>query len=214
MALVRRSQQNGATSPADCHETANIHVSGGTLRYTCMSWRQQQTARIPLPAGERSLLRALATVRNERADEIGPNPGQSSKAYPAHPAFEKVRPLHSAARGALRPHAQRFPHLHGVPAQAGVPAGRVDEKRTIGGYSFSLWAGPKDWQTACHNPSVIVAIRRDTAGRALRRLRQSPFITVGQVLHAPSNVGDRLGPSLHRQRPRRTPIALAQLSRM
>src|SRR5690606_26269622 len=55
LALVRRSQQTGAPSPAAGHETANMHVSGGTLRYTCMSWRQPQTARIPLPAGERSL---------------------------------------------------------------------------------------------------------------------------------------------------------------
>src|SRR5712691_4455874 len=38
---------------------------------------------------------------------------------------------------------------------------RVDEnteKRTIGADRFPLWAGPKGWQTACHNPSVIEAM--------------------------------------------------------
>ena len=32
------------------------------------------------------------------------------------------------------------------------------EKRTIGADRFPLWAGPKGWQTACHNPSVIDAM--------------------------------------------------------
>lgn len=32
------------------------------------------------------------------------------------------------------------------------------EKRTIGAERFPLWAGPKGWQTACHNPSVIEAM--------------------------------------------------------
>src|SRR5712691_2617885 len=32
------------------------------------------------------------------------------------------------------------------------------EKRTIGADRFPLWAGPKGWQTACHNPSVIEAM--------------------------------------------------------
>lgn len=32
------------------------------------------------------------------------------------------------------------------------------EKQTIGTEQFPLWAGPKGWQTACHNPSVIDAI--------------------------------------------------------
>ncbi|HWB46078.1 MAG TPA: molybdopterin-dependent oxidoreductase [Hyphomicrobiaceae bacterium] len=41
------------------------------------------------------------------------------------------------------------------------PEFRLDadvEKRTIGADRFPLWAGPKGWQTACHNPSVINAI--------------------------------------------------------
>jgi anaerobic selenocysteine-containing dehydrogenase len=32
------------------------------------------------------------------------------------------------------------------------------EQRTIGAGRFPLWAGPKGWQTACHNPSVIEAM--------------------------------------------------------
>ncbi len=32
------------------------------------------------------------------------------------------------------------------------------ESRTIGADAYPLWAGPKGWQTACHNPSVIEAM--------------------------------------------------------
>ena len=32
------------------------------------------------------------------------------------------------------------------------------EEQTIGANRFPLWAGPRGWQTACHNPSVIEAI--------------------------------------------------------
>jgi thiosulfate reductase / polysulfide reductase chain A len=32
------------------------------------------------------------------------------------------------------------------------------EQRTIGAERFPLWAGPRGWQTACHNPSVIEAM--------------------------------------------------------
>jgi anaerobic selenocysteine-containing dehydrogenase len=32
------------------------------------------------------------------------------------------------------------------------------EKRAIGADRFPLWAGPRGWQTACHNPSVIEAM--------------------------------------------------------
>src|SRR6516165_5952230 len=32
------------------------------------------------------------------------------------------------------------------------------EALTIGADRFPLWAGPKGWQTACHNPSVIEAM--------------------------------------------------------
>ncbi|MGD9805683.1 MAG: molybdopterin-dependent oxidoreductase [Hyphomicrobiaceae bacterium] len=32
------------------------------------------------------------------------------------------------------------------------------EKRTIGADRFPLWAGPRGWQTACHNPTVIEAM--------------------------------------------------------
>jgi thiosulfate reductase / polysulfide reductase chain A len=32
------------------------------------------------------------------------------------------------------------------------------EMKTIGAGRFPLWAGPKGWQTACHNPSVIEAM--------------------------------------------------------
>jgi anaerobic selenocysteine-containing dehydrogenase len=32
------------------------------------------------------------------------------------------------------------------------------ERRTLGADRFPLWAGPRGWQTACHNPSVISAI--------------------------------------------------------
>jgi thiosulfate reductase / polysulfide reductase chain A len=35
---------------------------------------------------------------------------------------------------------------------------REIEEQTIGAKQFPLWAGPKGWQTACHNPSVISAI--------------------------------------------------------
>jgi thiosulfate reductase/polysulfide reductase chain A len=41
------------------------------------------------------------------------------------------------------------------------PEFRLDaetERRTIGADRFPLWAGPKGWQTACHNPSVIEAM--------------------------------------------------------
>jgi anaerobic selenocysteine-containing dehydrogenase len=42
-----------------------------------------------------------------------------------------------------------------------MPAFRLPpevEQRTIGADQFPLWAGPRGWQTACHNPSVIEAI--------------------------------------------------------
>ena len=42
-----------------------------------------------------------------------------------------------------------------------MPQFRLDEAtemRTIGSDKFPLWAGPKGWQTACHNPSVIEAM--------------------------------------------------------
>jgi anaerobic selenocysteine-containing dehydrogenase len=42
-----------------------------------------------------------------------------------------------------------------------LPQFRLDaaiENRTIGADRFPLWAGPKGWQTACHNPSVIEAM--------------------------------------------------------
>ncbi len=32
------------------------------------------------------------------------------------------------------------------------------EEQTIGADRFPLWAGPRGWQTACHNPSVINAV--------------------------------------------------------
>ena len=35
---------------------------------------------------------------------------------------------------------------------------RRPRQRTIGADRFPLWAGPKGWQTACHNPSVIEAM--------------------------------------------------------
>jgi len=42
-----------------------------------------------------------------------------------------------------------------------MPEFGLDEataKRTVGAERFPLWAGPKGWQTACHNPSVIEAM--------------------------------------------------------
>jgi anaerobic selenocysteine-containing dehydrogenase len=42
-----------------------------------------------------------------------------------------------------------------------MPEFRLDaatERRTIGADRFPLWAGPRGWQTACHNPSVIDAM--------------------------------------------------------
>ena len=41
------------------------------------------------------------------------------------------------------------------------PEFRLDaatEGRTLGADKFPLWAGPKGWQTACHNPTVIEAM--------------------------------------------------------
>ncbi len=41
------------------------------------------------------------------------------------------------------------------------PEFRLDlaiEQRTIGADRYPLWAGPRGWQTACHNPSVLDAI--------------------------------------------------------
>jgi anaerobic selenocysteine-containing dehydrogenase len=35
---------------------------------------------------------------------------------------------------------------------------REIEEQTIGVKEFPLWAGPRGWQTACHNPSVITAM--------------------------------------------------------
>lgn len=35
---------------------------------------------------------------------------------------------------------------------------REIEERTIGADRFPLWAGPRGWQTACHNPTVIEAM--------------------------------------------------------
>src|SRR5262249_6078069 len=32
------------------------------------------------------------------------------------------------------------------------------ERETLGADRFPLWAGPKGWQTACHNPTVIGAM--------------------------------------------------------
>ncbi len=42
-----------------------------------------------------------------------------------------------------------------------MPQFRLDigtEAKTIGADRFPLWAGPKGWQTACHNPTVIDAM--------------------------------------------------------
>lgn len=42
-----------------------------------------------------------------------------------------------------------------------MPQFRLDadtEKQTIGADAYPLWAGPKGWQTACHNPTVLDAI--------------------------------------------------------
>lgn len=42
-----------------------------------------------------------------------------------------------------------------------MPQFRLDtetEMKTIGADRFPLWAGPKGWQTACHNPTVIDAM--------------------------------------------------------
>src|SRR5258708_35902479 len=42
-----------------------------------------------------------------------------------------------------------------------MPQFRLDpeiEQRTTGAERFPLWAGPKGWQTACHNPTVIDAM--------------------------------------------------------
>lgn len=42
-----------------------------------------------------------------------------------------------------------------------APEFRLDsevERRTIGADRFPLWAGPRGWQMACHNPSVIEAM--------------------------------------------------------
>lgn len=42
-----------------------------------------------------------------------------------------------------------------------APEFRLDEavaRKTIGADAYPLWAGPKGWQTACHNPSVIDAM--------------------------------------------------------
>lgn len=41
------------------------------------------------------------------------------------------------------------------------PEHRLDadvEQRTIGADRFPLWAGPRGWQTACHNPAVLEAM--------------------------------------------------------
>lgn len=41
------------------------------------------------------------------------------------------------------------------------PEFRLDsevERRTLGADKFPLWAGPRGWQTACHNPTVIEAM--------------------------------------------------------
>ena len=35
---------------------------------------------------------------------------------------------------------------------------RETEQRTIGADQYPLWAGPRGWQTACHNPTVIEAM--------------------------------------------------------
>ncbi|MGI9425139.1 MAG: molybdopterin-containing oxidoreductase family protein [Hyphomicrobiaceae bacterium] len=35
------------------------------------------------------------------------------------------------------------------------------EQQTLGAARFPLWAGPRGWQTACHNPSVINAVLTD-----------------------------------------------------
>jgi thiosulfate reductase / polysulfide reductase chain A len=42
-----------------------------------------------------------------------------------------------------------------------MPQFRLDletERQTIGAGAYPLWAGPKGWQTACHNPSVLDAM--------------------------------------------------------
>ena len=61
-----------------------------------------------------------------------------------------------------------------------MPEFRLDaetEQRTIGADRFPLWAGPKGWQTACHNPSVIEAMLTGkplSRARALCQRRQHP----------------------------------------
>ena len=44
------------------------------------------------------------------------------------------------------------------------PEFRLDpeiEQQTLGAKQFPLWAGPRGWQTACHNPTVIDAVLTD-----------------------------------------------------
>ena len=56
-------------------------------------------------------------------------------------------------------HAQGLPQLHATCCTC--REFRLDpetEMKTIGADRFPLWAGPKGWQTACHNPSVIDAM--------------------------------------------------------
>lgn len=72
------------------------------------------------------------------------------------------------------------------------------ERRTLGADRFPLWAGPRGWQTACHNPSVIdamlsgkpypvralyvsgvnIAVTYPDSARTLQALRSLDFLAV------------------------------------
>jgi hypothetical protein len=73
-----------------------------------------------------------------------------------------------------------------------MPQFRLDaatEQRTIGADRFPLWAGPKGWQTACHNPSVIEPCSRAAPIPCARSMpaastSSSPIPTRGRTMEA------------------------------
>ena len=100
----------------------------------------------------------------------GPPPSSAATAStPSAPACRRSAPTTASSPSAATSTApaatcacarrKGFAQLHAIcctcRSSASTPRPR---QRTIGADRFPLWAGPKGWQTACHNPSVIEAM--------------------------------------------------------
>ncbi len=131
------------------------------------------------PSGPRSIRRRSREAHHRRAGRADRRGGAhvrrralDLRQRPRHRCLQRRRADVSRLPLPRRHQRQRrSPRRQPAPAHAAgmrnyidllhMPEFRLDaetEKRTIGADRFPLWAGPKGWQTACHNPSVIEAM--------------------------------------------------------